>query len=135
MSFELYVSTFRDEEFFYFPAVHIRMHFSPIIVGQRHGSWCLGFDEGRSFGEIPMADGPLEHGFSVRRPPDHPVFWTIIARFLVEFGAVLYWPGGGMVVARANIVPHLPKSMVEGLGEPWITTDPERIRHYIRETS
>lgn len=111
------------------------MHFAPIIVGQSHGSWCLGFDEGRSFGEIPMADGPLEDGFSVRNPPDHPMFWGIVAGFLAEFGAVLYWPGGGMVVARAEIIPHLPKDMIESLGEPWITTDPEQIRDYVVKNS
>jgi len=39
---------------------------------------------------------------------------------------VLYWPGGGAIVGSLDMVQHMPADMVEALGVPWVSTDPEK---------
>lgn len=135
MSFNIFVSTFRNEDTFNFPASEIESRFAPIIIGQRHGSWHLGFKEHGSFGEIPVPSEAFVDGFSVRNPPDNLEFWRIVAAFLRDFGSVLYWPGGGAVITSLELLQHLPSDMIESVGVPWVTADPERIRRYVRENS
>ncbi len=70
-------------------------------------------------------------GFVVHNPPPYLEFWEIIAGFLKDLDCILYWPGGGAVIARLEVLNELPKDMVEALGIPWVTTDPEQIRKYV----
>jgi hypothetical protein len=135
MSFNIFVSRFRDEEIYKFPAAELRERFGSAIVGQRRNSWHLGFEQGESFAEIQVPSEEFIPGFNVRRPPDFLEFWTIIAGFLTDLDCVLFWPGGGAVVARLDVLPHLPKEMIERLGIPWVTTDASKIRDYVGDHS
>lgn len=132
MSFNIFVSRFRGGGSSTFPAEEIRKRFGPIIVGERRGIWHLGFEEGGSWAEIHIPTEEFVEGFSVRRPAGYVAFWEIIAGFLKDLDCVLWWPGGGAVMARLDVMSHLPDSFIESMGIPWVTTDPEQIRDYVR---
>lgn len=135
MSFEIYIDAFTNEEAGNFPASEVRRRFEAVIEGSILGCWRLAFAEGPSYAEIPIPKGNLVQGFVVFNPPSYLEFWEIVAGFLADFGCVLFWPGGGAVIASLDVLPHLPKDMVETLGIPWVTTDPARIRQYVEENS
>ena len=62
-------------------------------------------------------------------------FWKIIGGILRDHPCVLYWPGTSAVMGSLDLLPHLPKVMVEKLGVPLVSIDPERIRQHVRENS
>jgi len=134
MSFEILVGTWENEERRHMPERTIRERFARHIVGKdKFGEWLLAFTEGP--GQSLLSATTYRSGFSVRNPPDYLEFWKVVAGFLRDFPCVLYWPGGGAVVGRLDMLAHLPKGMVETLGVPWVSADPERIRRYVWENS
>lgn len=76
----------------------------------------------------------MTSGFAVSRPPDFPSFWAIIAGILQDMPCVLYWTGKGAVIGKLETLPHLPTFFVERLGIPFVSSDPERILGYVRES-
>lgn len=137
MSFEVYVSAFNDERGTWMPLADIRRRFSDYIVREEEDTWYLAFgDTG-----LPPSDlffepkGDRIDGFSIGRPPSEVEFWGIIAGILRDYPCVLYWPGTSAVMGSLELLPHLPKPMVEKLGIPLVSTDGERIRQHVWDHS
>ena len=135
MSFSIYVNAFENEEWFHFPTAHLRSRFAPYLIRDDDGLWAISFDQGASKSDMYVNDGIMTAGFAVNRPPADIEFWSIIAGILSDLPCVLYWPGGGAVVGSLKTLPHLPKDMVESLGLPFVSTDAEQIRQYVRDNS
>ncbi|MCC7049414.1 MAG: hypothetical protein IT562_22080 [Alphaproteobacteria bacterium] len=85
-------------------------------------------------GYEPNVKGAIK-GFFARHPPEELEFWAIIASILRDYPCVLYWPGTSAVMGSLDLLPHLPKIMVEKLGIPLVSTDPERIRQHVWDHS
>ena len=132
MSFEIFVTAFRGKEALPLPKEDLRQRFSAHIAREDNsGWWHLAFDDGPCSTEI----APGANGFTAFRPPDYLAFWQIIAGVLRDLPGVLYWPGGGAIVGSLDMVQHMPADMVEVLGVPWVSTDPERIRQLVWDNS
>lgn len=134
MSFDIYVSAFDNEAARHFPVKLLRDRFKDHIESEEHGCWQLAFPEGACSAELDAGSGDTTTGFAVGRPPDFPSFWKIIAGILQDLPCVLYWPGGGAVIGSLETLPHLPKQMIERLGIPRVSTDPDKIRRYVEES-
>jgi len=135
MSFELFVGAFKHEERFRFPLTQLRSRFSANIESEdEFGFWKLRFTEGPCATELKPSKGTQITGFTVLRPPAYLEFWEVIAGVLEDLPCVLYWPGGGAVMASLDLLPHLPGDMIEELGIPWVTTNPEKIRQYVGDS-
>mgnify|MGYP001578235479 CR=1 FL=1 len=136
MSFEIMVGAWENEDRYRFPRGIVRQRFSKHIVSENeNGWWRLAFAGGPGHSEVNPGKSRLPTGFVVHNPPDYLEFWEIIAGILRDFPCVLYWPGGGAVIGSLGTLQHLPKDMVETLGIPWVSTDPERIRQYVWDNS
>ncbi len=135
MSFSLYMNAFENEDSHRFPMAILRKRFARHIVVDDGSVWRLRFDEDLGESEMYVDDTSMTDGFAVNKPPDSLGFWEIIAGLLQDLPCVLYWPGGGAVMGKLDMLHHLPKSFVEKLGIPFVSTDPERIRQYVGENS
>ncbi|MDE2228973.1 MAG: hypothetical protein KGL11_08035 [Alphaproteobacteria bacterium] len=134
MSFDIFVSCYRDGEASTFPrklAIELLGRFDP--GGKDESHWVLKFPDG-GWSEIYVTAGPRIGGFMVTRSPDSPEFWSGLIEILKRTTSVLYWPGGPPVVADASVIPHIPKGMIEALGEPVVTTDRDKILELIRNS-
>ena len=140
MSFGIHVSAFENEGPFWIPVAAIRERFSTLLEetdGYGQGIWPLFFDEGPSAAELYITeDGPIS-GFGVDRPPDYLEFWKIIAGILRDLPCLLYWPNAKPVgiMGSLSLLPHIPKDFIHHMGIPLVSTDPERIRQYVRNNS
>lgn len=135
MSFEIYIDAFENEEPRRIPASEMAERFASVIGDEHLGCWKLAFQEGPSYAEIAVPQEKMIQGFVVHHPPPYLEFWEIIAGFLKDLDCVLYWPGGGAVIGRLEVLSELPKDMVETLGIPWVTIEPARIRDYVGDHS
>ena len=136
MSFEIIVRVFDNEQLRPIPRSAVRERFEPHIAREDDfGWWTLEFAEGACAAEVSPGRKSSTAGFVVHRPPDFLTFWLIIAGFLRDYPCVLFWPGGGAVMESLDLLPHLPKSFIEAMGIPWVSTDPKRIRQYVRDHS
>lgn len=107
------------------------------IVREEHDTWYLAFGDE----SLPLSDlffepkGDRIDGFSIGRPPSEVEFWDIIGGILRDYPCVLYWPGTSAVMGSLDLLPHLPKLMVEKLGIPLVSTDGKRIRQHVWDHS
>lgn len=136
MSFSIFVTAFKDEESTSISLSDIRRRFEPYIVGEIENGWHI------KFSDHPSLPSDLTYrrmgadrigGFSIDRPESQIAFWEIIAGILRDHPCVLYWPGTSAVMGSLDLLPHLPKVMVEKLGVPLVSIDPERIRQHVRD--
>ncbi len=56
---------------------------------------------------------------------------------LRDFPCLLMWPNKKPVgvMGSLGMLPHILEYFVLHMGIPWVSTDPERIRQYVRENS
>ena len=137
MSFDIYITAFENEDTFEFPVTELRKRFAGHIRDDATVPWSIGFREGFGESEIYFEGGEMIHGFAVSRPPDSLEFWEIIAGILRDLPCALYWPTTTeiAVMGSLDLLPHLPKDFIRTMGVPLVSTDPERIRQYVRENS
>jgi len=140
MSFAIFVTAFRDGEGASLPLSTIRERFEKHVLRREDDgkSWHL------AFGDESLPPAVLTYrvmgsdqigGFAIERPHDDVEFWAIIAGILRDYPCVLYWPGTSAVMGSLDLLSHLPKTMVEKLGIPLVSTDPERIRQHVWDHS
>ena len=123
MSFDIFVSSFRDGEMFAFRRQILEDAFAPYVVRRERsvgGStpphlrlYLLCPDEPPGVPPFTLGtdDLPEVTGFAVNRPPGTPLFWLAILKVLRQTPSVLYW-GGGACVADAEVIRHLPKNWI-----------------------
>ena len=137
MSFEIYISCFRDGEPSTFPRALAEKIFGSYTTSKKDDpSWVLTFPDGDK-SELNLGPEPQIDGFMVNRPTGSPELWNGIIEILKRTSSVLYWPGEATacVVADAAVIPHLPPDMVESIGTPVVTTDSEKIQDVIRSSA
>jgi len=130
MSFDVFLSCFQAGEPATFPRALLEQAFGPIIADRSNPEqWVL---EGGSV--LYVDDGDEVSGFLVNRPPGYDEFYEGIMEILQQTSSVFYWPGGGCVVANADVAKHMPEAFIEGLGEPTVVTDPSEIPELIENS-
>lgn len=138
MSFDISFSFFDHEEKHRIPKAALHARFAKHIESEEeNGCWRLVFDEGPTFAEVSSGKDDFIGGFVVRRPPEYLEFWEIVAGILRDLPCLLYWPNVPPlgIVGSLDMLQHIPKGFIEAMGIPWVSTDPERIRQYVRENS
>jgi hypothetical protein len=106
----------------------------PFIDFREHHCWGLSFpDGGKSFLYLKDEQKEIEH-ICVNRPTDSPELWTGLLEILRETGAVLYWPGGGAVVAAEAHIAHLPQDMIDIFGTPTVVSRGREIEDCIAKS-
>lgn len=98
MSFDVWVTAFRDGKVTTFPRASVEDAFGPFATRTKPERWDLSFPDGGG-GVLRMDDDQLITGFGVNRPPGSPLFWQAMLDVLKSAPTVLYWPGGGCVTA------------------------------------
>ena len=119
MSFDLFMTCFRNGEVGFFPRAAAVSAFAPIATEREPGIWRFVSNRGTLY----LEDQPEIAGLTVNRPPGGDEFWTAVVEVLRQTPSVLYWGPGGAVVADASVVAHLPASFIESVGMPAVTTD------------
>ncbi|HEX9490888.1 MAG TPA: hypothetical protein VF930_11415 [Stellaceae bacterium] len=114
MSFEVFLQCYRDSEPFRFPRAVVEEAF-PFADRRDPGCWELKFpDGGRS--DLYIDDELEIWNLMVSRLARSPELWTGLFDILRRTGSMLFWPGGGSVVADESVVPHLlPDIIMEPL--------------------
>jgi len=127
MSFEIYLSCYKSGEGSKFPMAVLEEALGR--YAKRHDEehwWILKFpDGGRS--DLFFQPGEQIDGGMVSRPCTSPELWSGLIKILKRTSSVLYWPGGGCVVADAAVIADMPPDMIKSLGRPVVTTDPKVI--------
>ncbi|MGQ0675428.1 MAG: hypothetical protein ACT4N4_04995 [Rhodospirillales bacterium] len=137
MSFDIYVSAFEDEDSYKIPIATLRRRFGKHIKSESGPVWRIGFADEPGESDVYVDIGETTTGFAVGRPPNSLEFWEIIAGILRDLPCALYWPTTDevAVMGSLDLLRHLPKSFIEKMGIPFVSTDPERIRRYVWENS
>ncbi len=135
MSFDIWVTAFKDRYVTWIPIETMLERFVPHITEAKDDWYPLRFGPGRGSGGLSLQPREDEYvcGLSVNRPPDDLEFWRIIAGILRDFPCVLYWPSTirTACAGRPDLLPHLPKSFIESCGVPEVSTDAAYIRDWV----
>ena len=126
MSFEVYVTTFRNGDFASMTRDQLRTPFAEHLTELEPDLWQVRYDD-INWCDIYLtadsADTAMVQGFSVRRPCGDQRLWDSLASILASTDAVLYFPGGrAPVVGRRTVRQHLPPDLIDSLGEPIVVT-------------
>lgn len=127
MSFDIGLACFQNGEPATFPRTLLERAFDLIADRSDPRRWVL--KGGGS--TLYMGEGAEITGFAVNRPPEYEEFWKAVMDVLRQTPSVLYWPGGGCVVANPAVTKHLPDYLIEAKGKPEVTTDPLEILEII----
>ena len=134
MSFDLYIGSFVGGEPAPFPSSMLKSVFAPFIVATEPEYYVLRFGSGEFDTCTLFVDTSAEEidRFSVNRPLADDRLYDALLTVLKMPGLALYMPGTcPPLVGNAETLEHLPKDMIEALGEPAVLTAaseiPERI--------
>lgn len=130
MSFSIYISAFDKEDSAWIPLAEMRDPFSKHVIHEDPNMLYLQFGRislpATELGFEVGADGVID-GFFVHHPPVEMEFGAIIAGLRRDDPCLLYWPGNSAVMGSLDLLPYVPKWMIEALGIPLVSTDPERV--------
>lgn len=114
MSFDIFVIRVENGHEAPIPLPILERAFDRFVEFREPAGWGLLFpDGGRSF--LYMREDSANHHFSINRPTSSPDLWAGLFEILRQTGSVLYWPGGGSVVADEAVIPHLTPARDDGL--------------------
>jgi len=134
MSFDIFVIRAENGRDAPIPLAVIEHAFGPFIKYREPAGWELSFpDDGRSFVYM-KEDSDDDHHFNVNRPASSPELWTAPLEILRQTGTVLFWPGGGAMVADESSIPHLLPEIAEILGAPIVVRDGVEIVECIKRS-
>jgi hypothetical protein len=126
MSFDIYVIRAENGEAAPIPIAIIEQAFGPFIEFREPAGWGLLFPDGRrSF--LYLREGERNNHFSINRPASSPELWAALFQILRQTGSVLYWPGGGSVVADETVIPHLTPDILRSLEPAMVVRSPSEI--------
>jgi hypothetical protein len=134
MSFDIFLTCFRNGEKSSFPRAVLEKSFGPYVKRRERTRWVLDYGDGGAGDLYVDEDEDPVESFGVNRPAGDRRFWQGIVDVMKETGSVLYWPARICVVADESFVPHVPKDMVKALGQPVVTADIDKILELIRTT-
>jgi len=126
MSFDIWLGCFKNGEVAKFPLKIVEEAFGRFAQRREPGWWVLNYPDGGR-GDLSVEAEPMVPGLAVNRPPAHPAFWEGILAVLQRSSSVLFWPGGGAVVADSSVIPELPPDLIEAVSIPTVVTRAEEI--------
>lgn len=133
MSFDIFVIRVENGHEAPIPRAILERAFGPFIEFREPAGWGLLFpDGGRPF--LYIREGSTNHHFSINRPTSSPELWTALFEILRQTGSVLYWPGGGSVVADEAVIPHLTPDIIKSLEPVMTARSPSEIADYIERS-
>ena len=119
MSFKIYLGSFRAGEGSTFPIDIVERAFGKYVEAREPTCWALAYPDGTGC-EVYIRAAPKISGFMVARPINASPFADALFEVLSNSAGVIYWPGGGCVVADAAVIPQLPNDMITSLGMPTV---------------
>ena len=128
MSFDVYVEWFRDGEPAWVPTDDVRHAFGEALVSEDDLGWRLSFGpdlESDVYLSFHDNDASRVSSLSVNRPSSADAMWTSLFALLGMGNSVFYFPGGGVFARSPNVGRHVPREMVEALGEPQVVAQPQ----------
>jgi len=132
MSFDLFLQNFRRGEIATFPRAVVESAFKGYLKEVDPEFSILNFPDGGS-SELYINKGAAISDFMIARPANSPELWQGLLDILRCTSGVLFWPGGGAVVANESVVQNLPESVIEAVGVPTVVHEPEEIPRLISE--
>jgi hypothetical protein len=130
MSFEVFVQCFEGGEPAGMNRKALRALFPVVANASERNRWTVRYDH-KNESEIYLA--PLKskaaqvHGLTVSRPCADIRLWEALLAILKGQAAVLYFPGGGPLVADREACRQMPPDMVEALGRPKVVKTAKEI--------
>jgi hypothetical protein len=120
MSFDVFLQCYAGEPLGV-PRRAVRALFPIVEDASEPDHWRVRYDSA-SWCTITVApaksDSELITSLCVNRPCGEPQFWESMLTILRMGSVILYWPGGGPVVAGQASAKELPLEIVESLGKP-----------------
>jgi hypothetical protein len=136
MGFEVYLQCFAGEP----PGISraaVRALFPIIEESSALDYWSVQYGPADScrIGATPSeTDAELITSLCVYRPCGEVQFWESVLAILRMGPAMLYWPGGGPVVASPMRADGFPDEIAESLGQPLCVGSAQEIMDAIRES-
>ena len=136
MSFDIFVTGFAKGAVTSFDRAIVEQCFEALLGTREASGWRLKLPGWERIGAfLYVEDGDRIDGFSVNRPPDHPLFWNALFEVLQQTPSVLFWPNDepkpGACVARAELASDMPVEMLESIGAPAVVASGEEIKKLI----
>ena len=134
MSFDVYLQCFAGEPPG-IPRTAVRALFPIVEEKSEPDYWSVQYDPANSckINVTPAeSDNELITSLSVNRPCGDMRFWQSVLTILGMGPVILYWPGGGPVVAGDAMAAELPLEIVESLGQPLSVSSAQEIVDAIR---
>lgn len=134
VSFDVYVQWFDEGAPQGVPIGGLRAAFGPAIVHESDREWTLVYDDLNSSLFLTEKKGSpgLVTGISVNRPCSVTALWSALHRVLGLGHGVLYFPGGGPLVADAASAGHMPEDMRNALGNAIVVSTGDEILAAVR---
>ena len=136
MSWDMWMTCFKEGEVATFSCEIAEAAFKPYIMERQGNDWVLNFPDDGS-GQVSVgydeANRNLVNSLGFNRPSSSPYFWNALIDILRQTDTVLYWAGEGAVVARESTIANLPESFIEAIGTPTVTTDIQEIHRMIEK--
>lgn len=121
VSFDVYLQVFENGESAGISRDGVRDAFGAAFVSEpMPDRWKVTYDAQNSCDVYLSSHGStMLKGFSINRPCGDLRLWDALAFILTLGNVVFYFPGGeAPLVAKLDVSRHLPRDMIEALGEP-----------------
>jgi len=125
MSFDLFIGSFENGESSSFPSRLVVDTFAPYITSRDAMCITVTFGEGPQNSSYVYVDSetPLIESFSVNSPISDIRLYDTLISILRSANLAMYMPGDcPPLVAKAEVIQHLPTGMIEALGSPRVVT-------------
>ena len=136
MGFDVFILSFKNGEPAGFPVQRIRDAFGAAVAESPAYDWRLCYDDQNLNGVMVMrhpTDQSLLHGFTVESPGGDLRLWDTLASILTLGPlAMVFSSGGPPLIAKPEVVEHLPPSMIESMGQPRCVRSGTEILHAIQ---
>ncbi len=131
MSIRLYAGCFTNGESTGFPRALLDARFESWVVRRQLGCLTMRFGEqGESY--LYRAEDDEIDGFKIHRPANAAAFCDALFAVLGSANLVLYNPDETPpLVASARVATHLPRGMIDALGEPVVLNAPGDIQRWV----
>lgn len=130
LSFSVFINWFANGEPDWISTDELRRVFGKFLASEDEFGWRLSFgpqldsDVYLRFGDD---DTTKVCGLSVDRPSSAPAMWTALYELLGVGNAVFYFPGSGLYTRLPNAAHHLPRDMLDALGDPKVVMRPDAL--------
>jgi hypothetical protein len=136
MSFDVYLQCFAGKRLG-IPRAAIHSLFPILEEKSEPDYWCVFYDRTDSCSiSVTSAESDSERitFLSLNRPCADLRFWESVLAILRMGSVILYWPGGGPLMAGGSDRADLPPEIVKSLGQPALVNSAREIIDAIRSS-